>query len=432
MIDRNTKVVGVAADLNLTQFMAILDSNKSPVMIYGPAIYNLIIQAKISPAFALAQFREEDSMGTTGISVKSFNPGNVRTSLTGLGTALPTAKGQFIYFRNWLDGWKEYVTHLTASNSVYAQEGRTTIEQIITRWAPPSENNTEQYISNVISFMSEWEAGKSMADLFPTAADLGLPANLVRIHKAADIGPWRPVSQIKWNIGHDTQGGAAGSEQVLTADDGNIASCHAQINVDGLIILMVPLDFTAWTPGNDYYAERSINIELVGFQTGPYTEAQYRSYAAYYRWAVGQGCPIANAYIGRKGLASGHLGHEDVPNPFGPGYGGRSGHTDPGAYFLWDKFVQYCGGTIVDFEPNPKKLNVGAGMLDFAKLHQLKFIVAEQFFSPNSNQPGLGQMSRAWVQDGSGVTYILMASELIELARPGEATPWKIEKLELV
>jgi hypothetical protein len=156
MIDRNTKVVGVTADLNLTQFMAILDSNKSPVMIYGPAIYNLIIQAKISPAFALAQFREEDSMGTTGLSVKSFNPGNVRTSLTGLGTALPTAKGQFIYFRNWLDGWKEYVTHLTASNSVYAQEGRTTIEEIITRWAPPSENNTEQYISNVISFMSEW------------------------------------------------------------------------------------------------------------------------------------------------------------------------------------------------------------------------------------------------------------------------------------
>lgn len=271
-----------------------------------------------------------------------------------------------------------------------------------------------------------------MPDLFPTAADLGLPPSMVRIHKAADIGPWRPLSQVKWDIGHDTQGGAAGSEITLTANDNNVASCHAQINEDGTIILMVPLDLTAWTPGNDYYAERSINIELVGYQTGPYTEAQYRSYAAYYCWAVAQGCPIANVYIGREGLESGHLGHEDVPNPFGPGYGGRSGHTDPGAYFLWDKYVLYCGGNVAVFEPNPRNLNVGPGMLDYAKLHQLKLITNEQYFLPDNNQPGLGKMSRAWVQDSKGVTYILMASELTQLATPGQAAPWKVEQFELV
>lgn len=272
-----------------------------------------------------------------------------------------------------------------------------------------------------------------MADMFPTAADLGLTPDKVRIHKAADIGPYRDLSQVKWDIVHDTEGGAAGSEIELTSADGKIASCHAMILVDGSVVLMVPLDYTAWTPGNDYYAQRSINLEIVGWQTIAYNDAQYRTYAAYHRWAVSKGCPIANAYIGKKGLGSGILGHQDVPNPYIPGgYGGASGHTDPGPLFKWDLLVKYIGGDNPVFDVNPKKFDVGPGMLERAKLENLVFITNEQFFSPNANQPGLGQMSRAWVQDTNGVTYILLASEQPELKKGNDPAPWKVEKFELV
>jgi hypothetical protein len=55
-----------------------------------------------------------------------------------------------------------------------------------------------------------------------------------------------------------------------------------------------------------------------------------------------------------------------------------------------------------------------------------------QFFLPAANQPGLGKMERAWAQDAKGVTVFIMASELIELAKPGQDTPWKVEVYELV
>jgi hypothetical protein len=266
-------------------------------------------------------------------------------------------------------------------------------------------------------------------EIWPSAADLGLPANMVRTHKAADIGPYRDLAQVTWDIGHNTQGGFAGSEIELTSADGKIASCHAMVGTDGFMVLMVPLNYTAWTPGNDYYARRSINLEIVGFDYTGFTDAQYRSYAAYHRWAVAKGCPIANTYIGKKGLGSGILGHQDVPNPYVPGgYGGASGHTDPGPLFKWDLLVKYIGGETAVFDPNPKKFDVGPGMLGRAAAEQMTFITNEQYFSPNANQPGLGQMSRAWVQDSAGVTYIYMASEQPEFAKPDEAAPWKVEK----
>lgn len=273
-----------------------------------------------------------------------------------------------------------------------------------------------------------------MADLWPTAVDLGLPSNMVRTHRAAekDIGPARSLSQVVWDIVHDTEGGFSASESELTRDDAKIASCHAMIGTDGFVVLMVPLNRTAYTPGNDYYANRSINLEIVGFITTGYTDAQYKSYAAYHKWAVAQGCPITNPYIGKNGTSSGILGHQDVPDPYKIGfYGGASNHTDPGPLFKWDTLIKYIKGENTVFDPNPKKFNVGVGMLDFAKQHQLTFITNEQFFSPNAGQ-NLGQISRSWVQDDKGVTYNLIATEQVQLAQPGQDTPWKIEQYELI
>jgi N-acetylmuramoyl-L-alanine amidase len=81
---------------------------------------------------------------------------------------------------------------------------------------------------------------------------------------------------------------------------------------------------------------------------------------------------------------------------------------------------------------NPKGFDVGPGI--YAKMQELNLVALtnEQFFIPAGNQPGLGKMSRAWAQDKDGKTLVLMASELVELAKPGQDTPWKVEVLEVM
>lgn len=275
----------------------------------------------------------------------------------------------------------------------------------------------------------------------PTQADIGFP---VRVHWAYDVGPVRQLNTVNTFVVHDTEGYMQYDEPVLANNDNNIASTHALIAPDGELVFMVPLEKTAWTPGNDVVARRSVNVEISGFAKKGYTDAQYRSVAAFFNWCIAQGCPIPATYVGKSGTA-GIIGHQDVPNPYVPGkFGGASGHTDPGPLFDWLKLTEYINegndiGLNVNegpkmpqpFDPNPQGFKVGQGMLDRATADRLTFITNEQYFSPNAGQAGLGQMSRAWAQDAAGVTYVLMASEQPELAKPGQATPWKVEKLQV-
>ena len=79
-------------------------------------------------------------------------------------------------------------------------------------------------------------------------------------------------ARFAWFIVHDTEGYFAGDEEVLTSAAPPVESSHALIDRDGTLVAMVPLDRTAWTPGNDDVARSSINVELSGFATEPYTD----------------------------------------------------------------------------------------------------------------------------------------------------------------
>ncbi len=178
----------------------------------------------------------------------------------------------------------------------------------------------------------------------PTPEEIGYP---VRVHVAADVGPARDLADIRWFIVHDTEGHFTSDEAVLTSPSPPVESAHALIDRDGTLVLMVPLERTAWTPGNDDVAAASINVELSGFATEPYTDAQYASLAAFFRWCTRQGCTIPAVYIGRRDADGGPLpdvpgiiGHQDVPDPDHPGqWGGVAHHTDPGPHFAWDRLV---------------------------------------------------------------------------------------------
>jgi hypothetical protein len=133
---------------------------------------------------------------------------------------------------------------------------------------------------------------------------------------------------------------------------------------------MVPLSITAWTPGNDAVAEQSINVEMSGLQSKGYTDAQYKSMAAFFRWCVTQGCAIPAEYAARTGRA-GILGHQDVLNPEWPDavnqWGGISGHTDPGPLFDWNKFIGYIRGANPVYDPCMDYFNAHGGEAVFGK-----------------------------------------------------------------
>jgi hypothetical protein len=218
----------------------------------------------------------------------------------------------------------------------------------------------------------------------PTKEEIGFP---VRVHWAAETGPARPLTNINKFVVHDTEGYFANDEPYLAAATAPVASCHALIAPSGELVFMVPLELTAWTPGNDVVAQQSINVEMSGFQTKPYTDAQYKSMAAFFRWCLAQGCSIPAEYAARTGRA-GILGHQDVPNPFTPGaFGGASGHTDPGPLFDWNKFIGYIKGGVQPVTP-PTGPDFSAANISFQD-PVTKFFVLGDFARYYQAQGGL-------------------------------------------
>lgn len=201
------------------------------------------------------------------------------------------------------------------------------------QWAVPGDG----YAAAIAAIANQVIGGNDMRAA-PTSEEIGYP---VRVHDAADIGPQRAMGEIAWFIVHDTEGHFAGDEAILTSAAPPVESAHALIDRDGALVFMVPLDRTAWTPGNDDVARRSVNVELSGFATEPYTEEQYRALAAFFRWCAVRGMTVPVEYVGKEDRP-GICGHQDVADPYHPGqWGGAAHHTDPGPLFRWETLVGY-------------------------------------------------------------------------------------------
>jgi N-acetyl-anhydromuramyl-L-alanine amidase AmpD len=113
------------------------------------------------------------------------------------------------------------------------------------------------------------------------------------------------------------------------------ASCHYIVGRRGRIVQLVHDSDIAWHAGNWNVNETSIGIEHEGLVGDPFgfTDAQYRSSA---RLA---------AYLARRSLMpidrAHFIGHDEVPHPSRPGvYGGSDGHTDPGPYWSWSRYLR--------------------------------------------------------------------------------------------
>ncbi len=101
----------------------------------------------IDPAFLMAVFRMESEYGTAGIAMSTHGVGNVRHTQS----CAFDYKG-FCGYHTWqdsIDAWYELI-----AGPVYMSGGLTTVEAIIPKYAPSTENDVESYISFIRDYFS--------------------------------------------------------------------------------------------------------------------------------------------------------------------------------------------------------------------------------------------------------------------------------------
>lgn len=332
-----TRVVGVAPRISPERFAQILRDAGSPAAEEARACWQAVVEEGVDPLFALAVFHHESQFGKVGICAQydTKNPGNVRSSSTGKGSVVQTERGTFVKFATWTDGFRDLARRLVDPRYPYAQKGAKTIAAIIPIWAPAADHNTpEAYVQAVVVFMQQHAEEQPMNDV------------IWKPSPNADHG--RGNQPIRWVIIHTTEGGFTSSVNWLT-NPSSQASAHYVVGHDDQnqpvqIVQLVDEHDTAWTAGNYAVNQQSVNVELVGFskQNPPVDEPTLQRAAKLVadicqRWDVPvQRVTRVDILAGKPGIC----GHVDVPNPNDPGKGGGiAGHTDPGPFFPWERFL---------------------------------------------------------------------------------------------
>ena len=129
----------------------------SPLAPYAGTIYRLGQARGIDPAFALAIWTHESSLGRTGASRRNHNPGNLICAAASRSAATRCA-GRWAYYPNLvvaIADWYRYI------NARYVRRGLTTVERILPVYAPRFENNTGAYIAQCKRLMQRWRSGSA-------------------------------------------------------------------------------------------------------------------------------------------------------------------------------------------------------------------------------------------------------------------------------
>lgn len=105
---------------------------------------------------------------------------------------------------------------------------------------------------------------------------------------------------------------------------------------------MVAESDAAWTGGNREYNERGIHVEFEIKKHEPISDQQFRN-AAKLVVPILRRNDIQPVYLGRDNGRgkNGIIGHADIPDPDGSGWGGSSNRPDPGPHWDWPRFISY-------------------------------------------------------------------------------------------
>jgi hypothetical protein len=151
------KIKGVGPDMDEEMFVAILHDAGSPVpFAQARAVYSYAVARQVSPAWLLAVFAHESSMGKAGTATQTHSWGNTREPSFGV-PSLGTVAGRSGYFSkyaNWADGGVSTVARI-CDHKPYAEAF--TVRQWCPIWAPATDGNApESYIAAVLRDIERW------------------------------------------------------------------------------------------------------------------------------------------------------------------------------------------------------------------------------------------------------------------------------------
>jgi len=134
----------------------------------GETIINLSKQYEINPAFALSMFRKEASFASrNSAAYRNNNPGNITATGNCQGLAANqscngyygeiSTDGRFGKYQSMADGIKAYYVLLSSEYKPGTKRNCTDITCIVNIYAPPTENNTAEYIQQVSDWTQEYQ-----------------------------------------------------------------------------------------------------------------------------------------------------------------------------------------------------------------------------------------------------------------------------------
>lgn len=139
------------------QIEAVLKQYNSPAAGQGQEIYNIAVRNGINPAISLAFFIQESGAGSDQ-RWAGLKPDGSTTKNIGNIICTPGYRcyGRFRDYATWAEGiedWNKLIKEL------YVGEwGRTTVEQIIPKYAPAADSNDEgAYIASVKRLVEQWQ-----------------------------------------------------------------------------------------------------------------------------------------------------------------------------------------------------------------------------------------------------------------------------------
>lgn len=138
----------------------VLAGYNSPAQGIGKELIAMGEKYNINAAVALAFFIQESSAGTKGAAVRNNSWGNIK------GTGPAGSDGTFRTYHNFTEGaedWFRLIRDKYLSSPAEGGFGAQTLSQIISKYAPSSDNNDEGgYVSRVNGMVHGWarETGK--------------------------------------------------------------------------------------------------------------------------------------------------------------------------------------------------------------------------------------------------------------------------------